>query len=73
MSYEEDTIEEFGVAHKWHNVEIKESIVTHRGTKVEIVERPKWGLACYMDNSIQSCLIDEKIYHEALVRLHTLT
>ncbi len=67
MSYEEDTIEEFGVAHKWHNVEIKESIVTHRGTKVEIIERPKWGLACYMDNSIQSALIDEKIYHEALV------
>jgi spermidine synthase len=66
-SYNEDTIQEFGVEHKWHNVTIKESIYTHRGTKVEIIERPKWGLACYMDNSIQSALIDEKIYHESLV------
>lgn len=67
MSYQEDTIQEFGVTHNWHNVVIKDSIKTHRGTKVEIIERPKWGLACYMDNSIQSALIDEKIYHEALV------
>lgn len=65
--YNEDTIQEFGVEHKWHNVTIKDSINTQRGTKVEIVERPKWGLACYMDNSIQSALIDERIYHEALV------
>jgi len=65
--YNEDTIQEFGVEHKWHNVTIKDSIYTHRGTKVEIVERPKWGIACYMDNSIQSALIDERIYHESLV------
>lgn len=65
--YNEDTIQEFGVAHSWYNVNIKDSIVTHRGTKIEIVERPKWGLACYMDNSIQSALIDERIYHESLV------
>lgn len=65
--YYEDTIQEFGVVHHWHNATIKDSIVTGRGTKVEVVERPQWGLACYMDNSIQSALIDEKIYHEALV------
>jgi len=65
--YYEDTIQEFGVAHNWHNASIKDSIKTGRGTKVEMVERPLWGLACYMDNSIQSALIDEKIYHEALV------
>jgi predicted membrane-bound spermidine synthase len=65
--YYEDTIQEFGVAHNWHNASIKDSIVTDRGTKVEMVERPQWGLACYMDNSIQSAVIDEKIYHEALV------
>ena len=65
--YYEDTIEEFGVAHNWVNGVVKDSIVTHRGTKVEMVERPKWGLACYMDNSIQSAVIDEKIYHESLV------
>ena len=50
-----------------YNATIKDSIVTSRGTKVEMVERPQWGLACYMDNSIQSGTIDEKIYHEALV------
>lgn len=67
MSYEEDNVEEFGVIHVWPNAIVKDSIITHRGTKVEIIERPKWGLACYMDNSIQSCLVDEKLYHEALV------
>jgi spermidine synthase len=65
--YNEDTIQEFGVEHSWHNVTIKDSIITHRGTKVEIIERPKWGLACYMDNSIQSAIVDERIYHESLV------
>ena len=67
MSYQEDTIHEFGVTHHWCNAIIKDSLVTERGTKVEMVERPKWGLACYMDNSIQSAKIDERIYHEALV------
>jgi spermidine synthase len=65
--YYENNIQEFGVSHNWHNASIKDSIITKRGTLVEMVERPKWGLACYMDNSIQSALIDEKIYHEALV------
>jgi len=55
------------VTHIWHDTIMKESIVTHRGTKVEIVDRPTWGLTCYMDNCIQSCIFDEKIYHEALV------
>jgi spermidine synthase len=66
-AYLENNNEEFGVSHIWENASVKDSVVTHRGTKVEIVERPKWGLACYMDNSIQSALIDERIYHEALV------
>lgn len=65
--YYEDTIQEFGVAHNWHNTTIKDSVVTARGTTVEMIDRPQWGLACYMDNSIQSAIIDEKIYHEALV------
>jgi spermidine synthase len=67
LVYHEDNIQEFGVTHNWYNVNLNESFQTHRGTHVQMVERPKWGLACYMDNSIQSCLIDEKIYHEALV------
>jgi spermidine synthase len=66
-SYFEDNKDEFGVSHIWANATVKDSLTTHRGTKVEIIARPKWGLACYMDNSIQSALIDERIYHEALV------
>ena len=62
-----EEVKDFGVTYVWHDAIIKESIITHRGTKVEMVERPNWGLACYMDNCIQSCLLDEKIYHEALV------
>lgn len=65
--YYEDNVQEFGVAHNWYSASIKDTVITKRGTLVEMVERPKWGLACYMDNSIQSALIDEKIYHEALV------
>lgn len=63
----EDTIEEFGVEHKWHNVKMLDSLITSRETHVQMIERPGWGIACYMDNSIQSCEVDEKIYHEALV------
>lgn len=71
--YNEDNIQEFGVVNNWHNATIKDSIMTKRGTKVEMVERPKWGLACYMDNSIQSAVIDERIYHESLVHPVMLT
>lgn len=65
--YHESTDEEFGVSHIWRDATIVDSIVTRRGTKVEMIDRPKWGVACYMDNSIQSAKIDERIYHEALV------
>lgn len=65
--FTEDTIEEFGVEHKWHNVKILDSLVTGRKTHVQMIERPGWGIACYMDNSIQSCEVDERIYHESLV------
>jgi spermidine synthase len=65
--YLENNIQEFGVSHIWNDTTLKDAITTSRGTKVEMIMRPKWGLACYMDNSIQSCEIDEKLYHEALV------
>ena len=64
--YKEE-VKEFGVSYNWYNAIIKDSIITHRGTKLEMIERPNWGIACYMDNTIQSAEIDEKIYHEALV------
>lgn len=67
ITYVEDTNEEFGVTHMWQNVKVLDSLKTHRGTLVEMVERPRWGIACYMDNSIQSCTVDERFYHESLV------
>ena len=63
--YIDHTLE--GVTYSWQNVTMLDSIVTHRGTHVEMIHRPKWGIACYMDNTIQSCEIDEALYHESLV------
>jgi len=42
---------------------------TGQGTLVEIIDRPVWGVTCFMDGVIQSCERDEKIYHEALIGL----
>lgn len=67
QDYHEDNTEEFGVENVWKNTEILDSIKTERGTLLEFIKRPHWGLACYMNNSVQSCLTDEHIYHEALV------
>ena len=53
---------EFGVEYHWRNAKISTTLLTERGTVVEMVERPQWGMACYMNGEIQSCLFDEKIY-----------
>jgi spermidine synthase len=66
-TYREDNIEENGGVYEWNGITFKNSIRTHRETKVEMVERPGWGMTCYMDGTIQSCEIDEVLYHEALV------
>lgn len=58
---------ELGVEYHWRNAKIHKTLLTERGTVVEMVERPKWGMACYMNGEIQSCHFDEKIYHESLV------
>lgn len=52
---------------EWKHATIKDTIQTHRGTLVEMVERPEWGMTCYMDRVIQSCEQDESLYHESLV------
>lgn len=65
--YREDNKNEFGVEHGWVNAKILDTVRTRCGTLIEMVERPRWGVACYMNNSIQSCQVDEKYYHEALV------
>jgi predicted membrane-bound spermidine synthase len=65
--YSDHTWPELGVTYQWNNATIIDSIQTKRNTHVEMVERPNWGIACYMNNAIQSCELDEALYHEALV------
>lgn len=51
---------------RWKNAKIVFSKTTHRGTLLEFVQRPKFGLSCFMNGSIQSCLSDEMGYHKCL-------
>jgi len=44
-----------------------DSIMTYRGTHVEMIQCPTWGIACFMDGVIQSCEMDEAMYHISLV------
>jgi spermidine synthase len=67
LIYNENSWPEFGVSHQWVTTTVKSAFTTEKGTQFEIIERPRWGLACYMDNAIQSCEADEYIYHESLV------
>lgn len=66
-TYIENNRIEFGVEHHWPYCRTIAKLQTERGTKVEIIKKPQWGLTCYMNNSVQSCLKDERIYHESLV------
>jgi spermidine synthase len=52
----------------WKNAEIISTKKTHRGTLLEFVRRPHYGIACYMNGSIQSCELDETLYHANLVQ-----
>jgi spermidine synthase len=56
------------VTYVWHNCRIVHRQTTARGTLVEIVDRPVWGLSCFMDGVVQSCETDEALYHHALVK-----
>lgn len=51
----------------WHNSYCIERLQTRKGVLIEFIVRPNWGLACFMNNTIQSGLCDEKIYHSRLV------
>lgn len=46
-----------------------ESYHSDRGTFVEMIKSTQLGIICYMDGLLQSCEMDEKIYHESLVSL----
>jgi len=65
--YQEDNQKENGAIYHWKQANIQDSIETHRGTKVEMVYRPGWGISCFMDGVIQSSERDEYLYHESLV------
>jgi len=59
--------EELQATYIWHNCRRVFHMTTHRGTLLELVDRPIWGLSCYMDGVIQSCEADQQMYHKALV------
>ncbi len=65
--YVDDTCKEWGVSFHWRDAIVAESKTTDRGTVLEMIRRPQWGMACYMNGEIQSCEVDEKVYHQAFV------
>ena len=56
-----------GLSMIWHDAMVQSAERTHRGTYLEMIQHPHWGLTCYMDGDIQSSEFDEAIYHETLV------
>lgn len=62
-----ETDDQLGAHIVWNDATIVHQSVTHRGTRLEFVERPRWGISCFMNGVIQSCEHDEIIYHQALV------
>lgn len=52
---------------QWKNIQYIHSLTTKRGTTIQMIQRPEWGLTCYMNEAVQSCEVDERLYHEALV------
>jgi len=66
QDYEEKD-SDLGVSYIWHNSTMVERMRTRRGTLIEMVDRPAWGLSCYMDGILQSCEKDQVVYHKALV------
>jgi spermidine synthase len=51
----------------WQNATTVFTGKTARGTHIEMVQRPGWGISCYMNGVLQSCEYDEAVYHKALV------
>lgn len=52
----------------WKDSKLLFQCITHRGTHLEFIQRPMWGIACYMNGCIQSCELDETYYHAGLVQ-----
>ena len=72
--YIDNSWPELGVTYHWTGGRVIDRRETARRTILEMVHRPMWGLSCYMNGEIQSCEIDEHLYHETLVHpamIHT--
>ena len=67
MSNDYNSIEKTEEAKEIENGMLLESITTHRNTQVSMILCPTWGISCFMDDVIQSCEMDEKLYHHMLV------
>lgn len=65
--YVDQSWPEWGVAYHWSDGKVIERQETAKGTCLEMVYRPRWGMSCYMNGEIQSCETDERLYHETLV------
>ncbi len=50
----------------WKNTTFLDARRTRRGVLVEMVDRPFWGITCFMDKVVQSSLVDEEVYHRML-------
>ena len=66
MDYVEEN-PDLAVTYTWHDTRLVFRMTTHRGVLLELVDRPVWGLSCFMDRVVQSCEADEAIYHKALL------
>jgi hypothetical protein len=67
QKYVDNSWPEWGVQYHWSGGKVVERRETAKGTVLEMVHRPQWGLACYMNGEIQSGIVDERMYHETLV------
>jgi spermidine synthase len=65
--YKEEN-EDLQATYTWHNCKQIFHQTTQRGTLLEIIDRPVWGLSCFMNGIVQSCEADERVYHRALVK-----
>lgn len=55
-----------GGCYIWNDSTLLDARRTRRGVLIEIVDRPFWGLSCFMNNQVQSSLADEEVYHKML-------
>jgi predicted membrane-bound spermidine synthase len=60
-----------GITRVWHKTRCVERFETRKGTLVEMIDIPDWGISCFMNGVIQSSTCDEAIYHKTFVNAAT--